>query len=186
MRARARCARPRSSARAAARAGCAARPAPSPRPRRDSAVGEGQRALPPAGQFAIDLDQNLGVEQRAVLHPLRPVDAIAVAQGVEAVGRAGMLAPRQRERVDHALARRSARRPSAASSALRKRMSNSALWMTSRSSPMKARNSSTTAANTGLSASKVGRVAVDARGVLRHVALGIDEDMEMRPGRRSD
>ena len=58
---------------------------------------EGQRALATAGQLAVDLDQNLGVEQRAVAHPLRAVDAIAVAQRVEIVGRAGVLAARERE-----------------------------------------------------------------------------------------
>ena len=41
--------------------------------------------LAPAGQLDIDLDQQLRIEQRAMLDPLRAVDAIAGAERVEAV-----------------------------------------------------------------------------------------------------
>ncbi len=59
-----------------------------------------------------------------------------------------------------------------------KLMSNDALWITSGASPMKARNSSTTSANSGLLGQKLGRQAVDGEGLRRHVALGIDVAME--------
>ena len=49
---------------------------------------QSQPDLPPAGQFDIDMRQQLRVEQRAMLDPLRPVDAKARAQRIEAVLRA--------------------------------------------------------------------------------------------------
>ena len=65
--------------------------------------------------------------------------------------------------------------PSLVSSAFTKRTSNSALWMTSFESPMKARKSSTMLAKTGLSLRTAAAMPVDAHCVLRDVALRIDE-----------
>ena len=58
-----------------------------------------------ADQFDIDLSQQLGVEQRAMLDPLGVVDLVARAEIVEPVRAAGMLAARQHQRVDQTLAR---------------------------------------------------------------------------------
>ena len=66
-------------------------------------VLERQRPLPAAGEFAVDFDQDFRVEQRPVLDAPRSVDPVPVAQGVEAVLLAGMLLPRERQRVDHAI-----------------------------------------------------------------------------------
>ena len=55
---------------------------------------EAEADLPPAGQFDIDLREQLRVEQRAVLDALAAIDAEAHAQGVEAVLRAGVLRAR--------------------------------------------------------------------------------------------
>ena len=77
--------------------------------RRPATIAEGKRTLPTAAQFAIDVNQDLGVEQRAVLDAHRPVDVVAVAERVEAVWLSGMLAARERQRVDDALHARSPR-----------------------------------------------------------------------------
>ena len=57
--------------------------------------------LPPASQLDIDLGEQLGVEQRAVLDPLRPIDAVTGAQRVEAVLCARMARAGENQRVDH-------------------------------------------------------------------------------------
>ncbi len=60
--------------------------------------------LPGADQLDIDLGQKLGIEQRAVLGAPRIVDRITQAEIVEPVGAAGMLAARDKKRIDDALA----------------------------------------------------------------------------------
>jgi hypothetical protein len=55
-------------------------------------------------QIDVDLGQQLGVEQRAVLGAARIVDRIARAEIVETVRHAGMLAPRQQQRIDQPVA----------------------------------------------------------------------------------
>ena len=97
-----------------------------------------EQRLPRADQLDIDLGQQLGVEQRAVLGAPRIVDPVARAQIVEPVRAAGMLAARQQQRVDQPLARRPARLLARSSSALRKPRSNIALCATSGASPMNA------------------------------------------------
>ena len=62
-------------------------------------------------------------------------------------------------------------------------MSNAALWMTSASLADEPRNSSATSANSGLSFRKCRRQPVHRLGFGRHVALGIDEAMELAPRR---
>jgi len=64
-----------------------------------------QLRLPGADQVDIDLGQKFGVEQRAVLGAARIVDRIARAEIVEPVRNAGMLAPRQQQRVHQPIAR---------------------------------------------------------------------------------
>src|SRR5690606_7670598 len=56
-----------------------------------------------ADELDIDLGQDLCIEERPVLGALRIVDAIAGAEGIQVVGRARMLAPREEERIDHLL-----------------------------------------------------------------------------------
>ena len=77
------------------------------RRRSRAAVGldQDELRLPGADQLEIDLGQELGVEQRAVLGAARIVDAVARAQIVEAVGPGRVLAARQQQRVDQPLAR---------------------------------------------------------------------------------
>ncbi len=57
--------------------------------------------LPPPGQLDIDLRQKLGVEQRAVMDAVAAIDAVARAQGVEAVFGAGMARAGEHDGVDH-------------------------------------------------------------------------------------
>ena len=66
-------------------------------------LAEQERTLSTPGQFAIDVDQNFGIEQRAVLHSPRPVDTIAIAERIETVRQAGMFFPGERQSVDNAL-----------------------------------------------------------------------------------
>ena len=66
-------------------------------------VPEGEHALPASRELAIDFDQNFRVEQRAVSDPPRAIDAIAIAQGVQAVRLSGVLSSREQKRVDDAL-----------------------------------------------------------------------------------
>ena len=86
-----------------------------------------------ADQLDIDLGQELGVEQRAVLGAARNCRCRSGAQSASRVfGRARMLAAGQRQRVDDPRHARSAGGRARANSALRKPMSKPALWMTSR------------------------------------------------------
>ena len=57
--------------------------------------------LMPADQLHIDGGEQPAVEQRAVLLALGKVDAVALAQRIEAARRARVAAPRQRQRVHH-------------------------------------------------------------------------------------
>ena len=61
--------------------------------------------LPGADQFNIDLGQDFGIEQRAVLGAPGIVYPVTPAEVVETVGPAWMLAARQQQRIDESLAR---------------------------------------------------------------------------------
>ena len=74
---------------------------------------QGEADLAAAGQLDIDLGEQLRVEQRAVLDPLRAIDAEAGAERVEAVLRAGEFLAGEAQRADHP--RHAHRRPSARS-----------------------------------------------------------------------
>ena len=63
-------------------------------------------------------------------------------------------------------------------------MSNEALWITSGASPMKARNSSTMSANSGLSV-RNRREPVHLEGLVRHVALRIEVAVKHLAGRHA-
>ena len=141
-----------------------------------------EAGLPAAEQLEIDLGQEPAIDLGAVLVADRQVDREAAAQRVEAGRRAREAAARQR-RACRQRGRRAAGRPSRASSALRKARSNSALWMTSRSPPIKASSSSAIAANGGWLGEELGGDAVHRERFLRHVALGIDVAVEFAPGR---
>ena len=83
------------------------------------AAGVGNQAeadLAPAGQFDIDLGEQLRVEQRAVLDAVAAVDPEAHAQGIEAVLGAGMARAGEGQRVDHPAACDTAGRPQCSSS----------------------------------------------------------------------
>ncbi len=56
-----------------------------------------------ADELDIDRSQQPAIEQRAMLLAPGKIDAVALAQCIEAARRARMLAPRQRQRVDHAV-----------------------------------------------------------------------------------
>ena len=66
-------------------------------------VSKRERPLAASSQLAIDLDENLRVQKRAVANPPRPVDAVAVAKRVQAVRRSRVLFSRKRQRVDDAI-----------------------------------------------------------------------------------
>jgi hypothetical protein len=61
--------------------------------------------LTPAGEFHINVDQYLRVEQGAVFHPAGSIDPITVAKRIEIVGGSRMPAPRECERICHTLER---------------------------------------------------------------------------------
>jgi hypothetical protein len=67
---------------------------------KSSSVAEDERALPASSELAIDIDENFRIEQRAVPDSPRAIDAVAIAQSVEAVRLSGMLSSRQHKRVD--------------------------------------------------------------------------------------
>ena len=54
-----------------------------------------------ADQLHIDRSKQAAVEQRAVLAALGKIDAVALAQRIEAARRARVTAPRQRQRIHH-------------------------------------------------------------------------------------
>src|SRR5690606_36966241 len=70
---------------------------------RSTLLPQHKRSLPLTQELDVDLGQKLGVEQGAVLHPLRVVDAITLAKGIKGIGASWMLAPRQRQGIDDAL-----------------------------------------------------------------------------------
>ena len=70
-----------------------------------AALGQNELRLTGADQFNIDLGQQLGIEQRAVLGAAGIVDRVTDAEIVEPVGAAGVLAAGEKQRVDHPLAR---------------------------------------------------------------------------------
>ena len=72
---------------------------------RHGCLRQNELRLTGADQLDIDLRQQFGVEQRAMLGAAGIVDRVARAQIVEPVRSAGMLAPREQQRVDQALAR---------------------------------------------------------------------------------
>ena len=79
----------------------------SPEPPAAAVAGFGrqdQLRLPRPDQVDIDFGQQLGVEQCAVLGAAGIIDRIARAEIVEAIRHAGMLAPRQQQRVDQPVA----------------------------------------------------------------------------------
>src|SRR5688500_13374910 len=59
--------------------------------------------LAAASELDIDLREQLGVEQRAVAHPVAAVDAVAGAQRIERMLGARMTAAGEHQRVDHPL-----------------------------------------------------------------------------------
>ena len=81
--------------------GMAAESAAATTPSRLISSAEGQADLPAAGQLDIELREQLRVEQRAVLDPLRAIDAEAGAERIEAVLGAGEFLAGEGERVDH-------------------------------------------------------------------------------------
>ena len=98
--------------------------------------------LPRPDQVDIDLGQEFRVEQRAVFGAAGIIDRIARTEIIEPVRYAGMLAPRQQQRVDQPVARN--RRPlDAVKFGVDEAISNDALWITSGASAMNSRNSST-------------------------------------------
>ena len=66
-----------------------------------AAQPQGRLAL--AQQLDVDVGEQQRVDQRAVLDALGVVDAVALAQGIEAVGAGRMAAPRQDQGVDDAI-----------------------------------------------------------------------------------
>ena len=74
--------------------------------------GEFEPRLMAAHQLHIDGGEQPAIEQRAVLLALGKIDAVALAERVEAARRARMPAPRQRQRIDDAVpAERRPRQP---------------------------------------------------------------------------
>ena len=71
---------------------------------RAARLDQDQRRLPAADQLDIDLGEQLGVEQRAVLGAPRIVDAVALAQMIEPIRTGRMSSPRQQQRIDQPLA----------------------------------------------------------------------------------
>ena len=63
--------------------------------------GKFEPRLMAADQLHIDRRKQAAIEQRAVLVALGKIDAVALAQRIEAARRAGMPPPRQRQRIDH-------------------------------------------------------------------------------------
>ena len=57
----------------------------------------------PAHELDIDAGQQPAIEQRAMLLALGQIDAVALAERIETARRARMPAPRQRQRIDHAV-----------------------------------------------------------------------------------
>ena len=67
---------------------------------------ERERHLAAADQLEIDLGQDLAVEQRAVQRPARVVDAVVLAERIEADAGAGVAVARNLDRVDHRVGER--------------------------------------------------------------------------------
>src|SRR5262245_15966218 len=71
--------------------------------RRDAVDGKIEPRLMAPHELDIDRRQQPAIEQGAVLLALGQIDAIALAQRIEAAWRAGVSSPRKRERIEHAV-----------------------------------------------------------------------------------
>ena len=65
--------------------------------------GEVEPRLVPAYELGIDAREQAAIEQGAMLLALRQIDAVALAERIQAAGRAGVAATRERQRIDHAV-----------------------------------------------------------------------------------
>ena len=150
------------------------------------AVVERERALP-ARHRQVDLEQQVGVEQRAVQVAVRVVDRVALAQRVEAVALPGVHLPRERQRVEHlaAVAHAEPRRPVAsarrASSASRNATSNGALWITSSAPRDELEQLGGDVGEARLAAQELGREAVHLQRAGIDLPVGAQVAMELPP-----
>jgi len=142
---------------------------------------EAQSDLPPAGQLDIDLREQLRVEQRAVECARAEVDSVARAQGVERVLGAGMLDPRDRQRVDHP-AMVDHRPAAAAELAVEEREVEPGIVRDQRAIAEKLDQLLDHVVEERLVRKEARAQPVDAFGVGRHVALGVDIMVQMPAG----
>ncbi len=64
---------------------------------------EAERGLAFTQKLDVDAGEQQGIQQRAVLGALGQIDAVALAQRIQAVGAGRMTAPRQHQRIDDAV-----------------------------------------------------------------------------------
>ena len=144
---------------------------------RPALLAEGKRALPTAGKLAINLDKYLGVQQRAVLDAPRPIDAVALAKSIKTVLLSGVLSSRKRQRVDDTLhADRLAPQP--CQLCIHEAYIEFGVVDDEPRIADEGEKFVNDACEDRLVLKDGGGMAVDARGVLGDLALGIDERME--------
>ena len=140
--------------------------------------------LPAALEFQIDLAQQAG--RRATRREACGWNCRCRNAGTAHRGwpeRRGLLAAGHCRRCRVARVMGSGLMPSRFSSASMNRMSNSALWITSRESPMKSRNWPQICAKTGLSRRNSSDSPWTAQGFRRHVAFRVDVEAKLIVGR---
>ena len=136
---------------------------------------QNELSLPGADQVEIDLRQEFGVEQGAVLGAARIVDATTRTKIVQPVGRRRDTCAAPAAACRPAARAAAAVLPARSSSALRKPRSNKALCATSGASPMNADQFLGDLGEERLVLEKLDRQAMDRDRLRRHVALRIDD-----------
>src|SRR5262245_21969158 len=145
-------------------------------------VDPAELRLARANQLDIDLGQDLGVQQRAVLDAAAVVDTVARAQIVEPIGSGRMLAPRQQQGVDQALARHQ-HAPRALELGVEKAEIEQRVVRDQRRLADERDEVVGDLGEQRFVLEKINGEAVDGGGLGRHVALGINVDVEMLTGR---
>src|SRR6185437_15708520 len=147
-----------------------------------AALRQTELRLPRADQLQINLGQDLGVEQRAVLGTPRIVDAITRTQIVKPVRPGRMLAARQHQSIDQPLAR-DWWALDTFELGYQKTVVETGIVDHQRRVPDEGEEFVDHAAKARLVLEELGRQSVNGKSLRRHLTIRVEVGMERRAGR---
>jgi hypothetical protein len=136
----------------------------------------------PTHQLDIDRCEQPAIEQRAVHLALGKVDAVALAERIEAAGRARMPPPGQRQRVHHAVPAQQ-RPPRPVELGIEEAEIEGGVVHHQHGAFDEAKHVVGQIGEARLVAQELGGEAVHLEGLVWHVALGVEVAMPTAPGR---